>query len=252
MLSPPCSSEGDIDDSLTDYDRLFPELGSFGVVKKVDASSTTLKNRNPADHNSVVHLPEIVPNKEVLSTCTNNHGSKKGNNDCTNDVGENTKVPKYVDFKPENGFAVCGPFSKNAILARENRRKKKEYVTTLESEIHTLSQEKLVIQNDLQKAHMAIDHLNEEIGYLKSVIANHTTLGALLKNIPNTPGVNLKRSSPDSTSDETSKRHKGDHEYSAFPQSVAQPGVCLHVSEGSVSLEFCKQCNVKSTQLMQA
>lgn len=258
MLSPPSSSvsEGDIDVT-ADFETLFPELNefesqlpasagltSFSLPEDGNYSSIATESKNVVRVNTSYYMPKTEAHSPTMSDSSshsNSYPSYNANGDLIR------KVPKYAELEPEAGFAVCGPMSRNAVLARENRRKKKEYLTSLEGEITTLKGEKQLIASSLCKANKAISSLKDEIEYLKSVIANETTLGALLKNIPMATGVSIKRgrSTTMRSNDNTTKRHKLDHDYTSTSLGY-RPGVCLHIAEGSVSLEFCKTCNDES------
>ena len=281
------SSEGDIDVDMADFQELFPELADFSEQDKLKLRISTITNgcgttvlaggdsqrigerctfsddaeaksgAGSLSNRPTINVSRVVPKKEGYSTINilesrnnsaaeNQHSYAYLNEQRSHCSG---KIPKYAEYEPENGFAVCGPMSKNAILARENRRKKKEYVTTLESEVAKLNRQKNDVINDLKRAHTNIDSLKEEVSYLKSVIANQSTISALLKNIPNASGVNFKQLSSENNREvKPAKRPRVDHDY-VSTTTTSSPGVCLHVAEGSVSIEFCKQCNVNSTQL---
>lgn len=185
--------------------------------------------------------------------------------------------------------------SKHAILARENRQKKKTYVQGLEQSVASLKSENKHLKTEMSDMEKSIKTLESEVAYLKSVIANQSTLSSLLKNIDATPGIELSTSlaptkpsrcsetkvksgkkgvkRPSSRSDSTGsekensattvvsipvvKKGKLDHDY-ASSGSIIPPeaeideddddqtptaGVCLHVSNKKVRLEFCAQCS---------
>lgn len=214
--------------------------------------------------------------------------------------------------------------SKNAIAARENRKKKKEYTTRLETTVETLETENNRLKSRNDTLESSVNQLKTEVEYLQSVIANQSTLSHLLGNIQNIPGVkfqtsmsvnccpgsnkenvkdindnsvgcqankeNRKRKVEDTcnpcmsnveskkrvctrfekniatstvTSSEMEQKnddkalaepctslgleHKSHDQESSGVSSSGMPpagpaGVCLHVSNGSISLEFCASC----------
>ncbi|XP_063909643.1 uncharacterized protein LOC135127190 [Zophobas morio] len=73
--------------------------------------------------------------------------------------------------------------SKNAIMARENRLKKKIYITNLEKEVDELKTKNTDYLKVVESQSLLISDLKKEIKYLKSVIANSTDIGTLVKNI---------------------------------------------------------------------
>lgn len=228
MLSPPSSSDGD-----PDWENLFPELENVDIEQETgklynfvgdEAYDSALIDRKPDPQKvlQTIHTYSAPPTR----------------------LG---RPPKYAELEPSEGFAVSGHMSKNAVLARENRRKKKEYVTSLEQQIQDLSGDKQTLKRKLADAESQVDELQQEVEYLRSVIANETTIGSLLKNIPSAASISMKTRSKISTGG--SKRSRIDHDYLSVQRqdvSTPTPGVCLHVAEKVVSIEFCKKCNDNS------
>lgn len=157
---------------------------------------------------------------------------------------KNKQNKKDVGVMPDVDLGDLA-INKSAIQARINRQKKKAYIEGLEEEVAGLSKanKKLTLQvQTLQKDKRL---LKEEVRYLKSVLANQSTLSALLKNIENVDGVQLS-----SSFEVTRKRSADDHDYGKPAKSgryfdvAPSGGVCLHVSNSSkVSMEFCAKCS---------
>lgn len=138
---------------------------------------------------------------------------------------------------------------KNAAQAKLNREKKKAYIQSLESEVVELksSNEELSAENAKMKQEVA--DKDEEINYLKSVLANSSALSNLLKNITDVKEVKL------SAAIMTRKRAaNGDHSYNLvenapqkrarlIDENLKKAGVCLHVTGGTACLEFCAHCS---------
>ena len=130
---------------------------------------------------------------------------------------------------------------KNAVQAKINREKKKAYVKGLEEEIEELKCENFTLQENNRKITNERNELQEEVEYLKSVLANQSALSGLLKNIGNVENVRLSSSL---------RRKRGadlDHDYHntakvAKLTGKKTAGICLHVDQGNVSLEFCSKC----------
>ncbi|KAK2143157.1 hypothetical protein LSH36_872g01001 [Paralvinella palmiformis] len=132
---------------------------------------------------------------------------------------------------------------KNALQAKINREKKKAYITSLEKQVAELSKDNGRLQGRTSKLQKERDLLSEEVTYLRSVIANQSTLSKLLGNITDVKSLSL------TTSFSAEKRSFAeDHNYGQ--SSVKRPkssapisgGVCLHVENENVSLEFCSSC----------
>ena len=143
---------------------------------------------------------------------------------------------------------------KNAEAARQNRQRKKKYLEEMEKDRVTAKADNVILRTKCAELQAKNKKLENEVDYLRSVLANQSTLASLIKNIPGTPGVNLttsfSRKRPNETTGESSssaspaKRAKRGSESNA-PKSG---GVCLHVSKGAVSLEFCAQCSQQAVQ----
>ena len=139
---------------------------------------------------------------------------------------------------------------KNAIAARINRQKKKEYVSELESSVSTLSSDKAELKSKCSRLEQTVEELRTEVKYLKSVLVNQSSLSTLLQNIPGISDVRLSSSL-------TRGKHVRTEEpvepsdSPAFKRPRTQPsftgGVCLHVADKNVSIEFCSRCNASAS-----
>ena len=98
-------------------------------------------------------------------------------------------------FADPNGRDYDGKcMSKNAVAARGNRLRKKQYINDLEQSVKSLSSENKNLKNQVTNMQQTVGDLRTEVKYLRSVLANQSTLSALLKNIPAVPGINLTTS----------------------------------------------------------
>jgi hypothetical protein len=84
--------------------------------------------------------------------------------------------------------------SKNAINARENRQKKKEYVKSLEKSIDKLKTENNELKNECNSLTKNVADLTSEVEYLKGVLANQSTLATILNKLSDIPGLKLSTS----------------------------------------------------------
>lgn len=73
--------------------------------------------------------------------------------------------------------------NRNAMMARENRLKKKAYLEKIENKLSFYQKENKNLINIIKKQSMDIKRLNGEVAYLKSVLNNNTSITALLKTI---------------------------------------------------------------------
>lgn len=131
--------------------------------------------------------------------------------------------------------------NKNAIAARLNRLKKKEYVNSLENTVGIISTENKTLKQENFQLTKRVEELEDETRYLRAVLANESMLGQLLSRLSGVNGMKLSSSlfqGPDSN----------DHDY-ALPRKRVKVeeretsgGVCLHVDKNHVSVEFCTKC----------
>ncbi|XP_022073851.1 CREB/ATF bZIP transcription factor isoform X1 [Acanthochromis polyacanthus] len=146
------------------------------------------------------------------------------------------------DSKLKNGQNHSSHVSnKNAIAARLNRLKKKEYVTGLEKKVGVLSTENGVLKQENSQLTKRVEELEDETRYLRAVLANETMLAQLLSRLSGVNGMKLSSSlfqGPD----------PNEHDY-ALPrkrvkveEKETSGGVCLHVDKNHVSVEFCTKC----------
>ncbi|XP_042347718.1 CREB/ATF bZIP transcription factor [Plectropomus leopardus] len=131
--------------------------------------------------------------------------------------------------------------NKNAIAARLNRLRKKEYVTSLEKKVGSLSSENNALKQENSQLTKRVEELEDETRYLRAVLANESMLAQLLSRLSGVNGMKLSSSlfqGPD----------PNDHDY-ALPrkrvkveEKETSGGVCLHVDKNHVSVEFCTKC----------
>lgn len=129
---------------------------------------------------------------------------------------------------------------KNAIQAKINREKKKNYIKSLEDEIDLLKEENSSLRDSKNKMEQTVNVLEDEVAYLKNIIANQSALSNLLKNIPNVSNVKLS-----SSFSQRKRAASHDHDYQGPVKraKTTTAGVCLHVNNDSASLEFCSKCS---------
>jgi ATF/CREB family transcription factor len=74
--------------------------------------------------------------------------------------------------------------NRNALLARENRKRKKEMMDSLESTVHDLQMQNKKLLKMMKLKDESTLKLTQEVRYLKSVIANRTEIVSVLKSLP--------------------------------------------------------------------
>ncbi|XP_056130435.1 CREB/ATF bZIP transcription factor isoform X2 [Lampris incognitus] len=161
-------------------------------------------------------------------------------------IASKTPSPERVssDSKTKRRHSPSGHIiNKNAIAARLNRLKKKEYINGLEKQVGFLSTENHMLKQENSQLTKRVEELEDETRYLRAVLANESMLAQLLSRLSGVNGMKLSSSllqGPNS--------NDYDHDY-ALPrkrvkveEKETSAGVCLHVDKNHVSVEFCTKC----------
>lgn len=85
-------------------------------------------------------------------------------------------------------------FSKNALIARENRLRKKMYVSKLEDNVTSLKKDNKKLGLIIDQQSSVISELRREVKYLKSVISNSSDISRLIRNIHQSSGMSVSSS----------------------------------------------------------
>ncbi|XP_077154741.1 CREB/ATF bZIP transcription factor [Ranitomeya variabilis] len=140
-----------------------------------------------------------------------------------------------------------GAGTKNAVAARLNRLRKKEYVSGLERTVARLSEENVRLEQERRGLGVRVRELESEARYLRAVLANDSALSQLLSRLTGLGGVKLSTSL---FRDPSAKPDDHDYALPGLASTVLQEeeevapsaGVCLHVDKEKVSVEFCPAC----------
>jgi hypothetical protein len=159
--------------------------------------------------------------------------------------------------------------SRNAIAARENREKKKALMRQLEDQVDQQQEQidRLVAEKEIRDKAMAA--LAEEVSYLRGVLKNESEIATVINSIRKAPGITDFRTSfglhlrsiprgrkiqdenatPVTTTAAAAAssgkcRLKNPAAAAAVKSlGTGKRGVCVHVNNGAVSLEFCAHCS---------
>lgn len=141
--------------------------------------------------------------------------------------------------------------SKNAIAARENREKKKQYVSNLERSNKILEETNKRMKSEIDTYRKKQEAMVNEIRYLRGCLANSPEISAVMKSVLQIPGLKQVTTSLGVNSRNQERKRclrSNDEENASPPKSrrltgTDKAGICVHVSDGTVSLEFCSQCS---------
>lgn len=231
----------------------------------------------PVDEDFGLNEQDIKDLEALLEINDNIQGNELAINNSENSVvAETRRVTKpnaqsgiKQQISEEDDKAVAARNRKNAIAARENRQKKKKYVEGLENDVTKLKEENKTLKTRNESMATMIRKLSDEVKYLRSVLANESTISLLLKSVASTPGISLSSSLMQSSGSEgnekendkqeereyvtrSKKKRSGDILEGTAPgkrtRSSSSGGVCLHVNNGKVSLELCAKCERKAAK----
>ena len=134
---------------------------------------------------------------------------------------------------------------RNAVAARQNRLKKKQYVLSLQTEIAQLKAENTVLKTKCRDLDTSVAQLSNEAEYFKSVLANQSMLSGLLQKMPTIKEVRF----PTFVSCKREGEPFVDGVSPAKKPSLSG-GVCLHVSQDVATLEFCSLCSGRAAHVL--
>ena len=184
-----------------DSNQLSQQYGHADISSKGKAMPMTMKPERFSSRCS--GGPDIIQktSKKI------NNSIVLGQNDCNqlsqqygHAVASISSKGKAMIMKPEKFSSRCSNessspsptennLSKSAVAARENRQKKKQYVSELENKVKSLLVENVKLDTKVGGMEKLIKSLQTEVQYLSSVLANEGALASVLKNICSTPGV---------------------------------------------------------------
>lgn len=73
--------------------------------------------------------------------------------------------------------------NRNALMARENRQRKKEYIERIEARLRVFQQENQELNGTIQRQALEIKKLSKEVVYLKNVLNNNSVITSLLSSM---------------------------------------------------------------------
>lgn len=220
--SVPVLSSNMIKEITADCNALKPKRFVLQVIRKPNSDSATKMLAHQTDYTDVL---EITSQPSFV----NRNGNIVVNHRSTGDESDST-----VDNLPQN-------LNKSALQARLNREKKKAYIAGLEKQMGIMKKEKVDLERKVNSLEEKSAALDDQVMYLKSVLANESVLAKLISNINGSKTAELSSSSV------MGKKRKldencNDRGTKVLRSSGTSSGICLHVSDERLSLELCHHC----------
>ena len=188
-LSPTHSLDSGVDAGMEDF------LADFPSTWKDELEDFSLNDEDLLDLEALLreNISAVEPpaGKETINA---SYGTLSVLNPTTK-ANVQTAPPKGKKLLPsEEEQAIIEKNKKNAIAARENRQKKKKYVEGLENDVKKLQEENRTLKTRNERMTTMIRKLSDEVKYLRSVLANESTISLLIKSVAATPGISLTSS----------------------------------------------------------
>ncbi|XP_014228337.1 uncharacterized protein LOC106653421 [Trichogramma pretiosum] len=168
------------DESFSSDDDYYPDDAMEERQRGSSTSSSRRRSTSTSNNNN--------NNRQATSSATttsSSHGAAGGQDD-----------PQQMEQQPQQQQQQApgtgarrrgrGPskrpcLNKNALMARENRQRKKEYVEKIEAELASLQKENQELQSTIESQSGEIKKLSCEVKYLKNVLRNDTLVTTLMK-----------------------------------------------------------------------
>lgn len=214
-----------------------------------------------------------TPQLRILRTSPANAGASQ-------DAEPPTKKPRVVTAPPRPAIKPRSPSptpseaetvtsnwgqsnSKQAVYAKQYRAANKKRMSEMEVTIKRLEAENRRLKGQVDSFGGKEAEYRDEISYLRSVLANDSAIATIVGGVQSTVSGRLTVAFP--SPDEATSSTAASSATAKKPASKASPttrsaakrkstltaglgasGVCLHVQDGGVSLEFCGKCNARS------
>ena len=154
----------------------------------------------------------------------------------TNTTGNSVKKQKNAPDRARKRSSL-------ALRSREYRARKAQRIKATEEECKQLKESNKALNEKNTELGERVSTLEKQIEYLEKVLENETALAAVLGAVNKHSGVSFQKNPLQML--KKRKRIENVHDENA-PQRSSNGGVCLHLTPGRMSLEFCRECDVNA------
>jgi hypothetical protein len=206
------------------------------------------------------HSREQIPCKRIkTSNYANQFPDSEEEDDEDFEVEAQPKRKSKVGRKPSKGQNKC--MTRNAIAARENRERKKAYIEDMEKKLHISEGENRKMRSIITALTKKNEELSDENKYYKGVLANDSKMSQVIKHLAEVSQIELigtqmiatkGNHSVEVTVDSKTRKStriasKAETQTNGYrlKNDTDSSGICLHVNNNEVSLEFCAKCSIK-------
>ena len=134
---------------------------------------------------------------------------------------------------------------KKRVSSKAYRKKKLDYLKSTEAECLQLRETNKVLNETNIELDEKVSSLEKQVEHLEKIIANETSLLAVLGAITKHSGLSFKNN-PLGINSLKRKRVDGANDENEPEMKRLNGGVCVHVTPGGMSLEFCRECDLNA------
>ena len=134
---------------------------------------------------------------------------------------------------------------KDRIRSLEYRKRKMSKIKTTEDECKQLKETNTALNEKNVELGEKVSSLEKQIEYLENVIANQSALSSVLGAITKHSGLSFNNN-PLRVNSLKRKRVHNENDENEPQKKQSSGGVCLHLTAGRMSLEFCRECDVNA------
>lgn len=157
---------------------------------------------------------------------------------CHEKAPKKATVKNSVDKrKPEQ---TAEKREKDRLRAARNRKRRNDKIKSTEEELHKLKEINKTLNDKNIELGDKVSSLEEQIQYLKNVIENGSPLSAILGAVIKHSGLSFSNSS---LKVNFQKRKRANSDENEPQRKKSNGGMCLHLTPGRMSLEFCQECD---------
>ena len=129
------------------------------------------------------------------------------------------------------------------VTSKAYRKKKSDYLKSTEAECLQLRETNKVLNETNIELDEKLSSLEKQVENLEKIIANETSLSAVLGAITKHSGLSFKNNPPGINSLKRKRGVNGENE----PETKrSNGGVCVHLTPGAMSVEFCRECDLNA------
>ena len=155
------------------------------------------------------------------------------------------KLKKKAESKSTENQKEAERRKKTRLRSKNYRKRRADYLKSTEAERAQLRETNIILNDKNIELGKKISNLEKQVEYLEKVIANESALSAVLGAIAKHSGLSFSNN-PLGINSLKRKRVDGVNDENEPETKRLNGGVCVHVTPGGMSLEFCRECDLNA------